>query len=236
MRVVVGGPVLDRAWILPAWFEHLRAACDRAGVDVDVEFMFVGDPHRDEATWAAIATGAFGPVHPVYEPDEPGRPDHAWEPKRYRRMIVLRNRGLREVRRLAPDAFLSLDSDILVHPDTVAQLAESLGRFAAVGAFLYMSTGIGAPSLMRHVKATGCFFRDRPQPGSVLPVDVIMAAKLMGPAAYNVDYEYHDQGEDCGWSLACRRAGLRLGLDARTVCKHIIERRQLGADDKRYDW
>jgi hypothetical protein len=55
------------------------------------------------------------------------------------------------------------------------------------------------------------------------PVDVIMAIKLMRPAAYQIDYQSHAQGEDIGWCLACHRAGLRLAWDGRVASKHVLQ-------------
>jgi hypothetical protein len=63
--------------------------------------------------------------------------------------------------------------------------------------------------------------------------DVIMAVKLMSPAAYNVDYEVHRQGEDIGWSIAARKKGVKLGWDGRTVSKHLMTKDALDKIDKR---
>ena len=48
----------------------------------------------------------------------------------------------------------------------------------------------------------------------VHPTDAIMAAKLMRPKAYTIDYIYDTEGEDIGWSKACSRAGVFLGFAA----------------------
>src|SRR5947199_9231853 len=67
----------------------------------------------------------------------------------------------------------------------------------------------------------------------VFPIEVIMAIKLMSPAAYHVDYEHHGQGEDVGWSLACRPNRLKLGVDARTAYKHAMSPAMLDRADPR---
>jgi hypothetical protein len=234
MRILVGGPILERAWIVPAHLGHLFASCEKA--DVDVELLHVGGGH-DEATWQAIEDHRAGRVAHHVIVDEGRRGDRRdWStPGRKERMVELRNTLLRRVRELAPDLFLSLDSDILLHPDTVKNLLQSIGRFGAVGGHCYMGPGRANPSYLRSTGMESSWIRVD-QLGAVIAVDAIMAIKLMTPAAYAVDYKHHRWGEDIGWSKAARVAGVRLGWDSRTVNKHIMEPRQLGAEDRRYDW
>jgi hypothetical protein len=66
-----------------------------------------------------------------------------------------------------------------------------------------------------------------------MPVDVIMAMKLMKPSAYWVDYRDHEQGEDVGWSIACQEQHLRLGWDGRVCSKHVMKPEQLDPIDAR---
>lgn len=218
MRLVVGCPVLYRQWILEDWFDHVEAACERAAVEPI--YAFVGDQILDPSfdIIDRRAEQVVVDVESVTRPD-----DHReWNQDRYRVMVDLRNRLLGLVRGVAPQVFLSLDSDILLHPDALKLLLEDLeaGVFAAVGSRCFMTqTGRSCPSwgrlgphgqLQRH-DAEGYF-----------PVQVVMAIKAMLPAAYLVDYELHAQGEDIGWSLACERVGLKLGWDGRVASKHVM--------------
>lgn len=91
--------------------------------------------------------------------------------------------------------------------------------------------GTHAPSyamMKRH--STGLLRSDST---NVMPVDVIMAIKLMTPEAYNINYEMQRHGEDIGWSLACKTAGLKLGWDGRQANKHVMDVDALGEVDDR---
>lgn len=226
MRLLVGCPVAHRDWVLPKWFDHVEGACAVAGVEP--EFVFVCD-RRDpswacieilapEATLVSCVTTAGGDVR-------------RWGPRRYAEMVVLRNELLGVVRDEKPDAFLSLDSDILVHPMQVEYLLNALHRFDAVGGRCYMTPqGVRFPSYAMLSRSGGLQRRDVE---GVFPVDVIMAIKLMGPAAYEVNYRADPQGEDVGWSKACRERGLTLGWDGRLAAKHVMGPHMLDPVDPR---
>ena len=57
--------------------------------------------------------------------------------------------------------------------------------------------------------------------------DIIMAAKLMKPEAYNVDYKLHTYGEDMGWSLGVTEAGGNCATMVVSQIKHVMVREQL---------
>lgn len=225
---------MSRGWILPAWFKHVRKACVQAAVRPS--FMFVA-PRGDVDTLAVvheqIAIG--GERLLILDSAEPLRTDvRVWGQERYTHMARLRNQLLEGVRVLAPSLFLSVDSDILPHPDVVANLIETSRTFDAVGGRLYMTpTGVETPSY-------GMWKRDggirRADAEGVFKVDVIMALKLMTPQAYHIDYRDHRHGEDIGWSRACQEAGVRLGWDGRVINKHVLHPTMHGVPDKRLGW
>lgn len=234
MSLIVGCPVRDRAWILPHWFEHLEIALRHASID-DALLVFAGDPTADPETFAAIDAGclkhSFSRI--VIETGEGAGPyKRVWGMERYREMAVLRNRILGTVRSSGPDLYWSLDSDILVAERTLASALEALEErpFQAVGQRCYMTPeGTWCPSW---ASLTGGGLK-RSDAEGLFQVDVIMAAKLMTPAAYQVDYQVHRQGEDIGWSIAARQAGCKLGWDGRTVSKHVMSRDALERIDPR---
>lgn len=226
MRLMVGCPVAHRVWILPRWFEHVRKACGRAGVEPD--FVFVCDP--GDPSWRCISqaepTATF-----VSCTTTQGADVRRWNQRRYAEMVLLRNALLGAVRRSDPDVFLSLDSDILVHPDQVTVLLEDLDRFDAVGGRCFMTaSGIRFPSYAQLNRDGGL---RRIDAAGVFPVDVIMAIKMMSRAAYDVDYVIDVQGEDIGWSKAARAQGLKLGWDGRVISKHVLGPHLLGRRDDR---
>lgn len=229
MKVVIGCPVSNREWIMEHWFNYVDVAAEEAGVDH--RFVFVGDPA--DPTFEVINRRA--PDSTVVETAEERSVDvREWSTERKDKMVWLRNLLLAEVRGLAPDYFLSLDSDILIHPEAIRSMLEAFsGGWDAVGGKCYMTalpqgpavtnprSGTSCPSYLSGGRA-GYFHRPDVEVPSLFRVDIIMAIKMMAPAAYNVDYAPHPHGEDIGWSFNARDAGLKLAWDARTISKHVM--------------
>lgn len=242
-RLVVGCPVSAREWILPTWFDYTKKACAEAGLDP--EFLFVVST-TDLPTLAVIQREAdTSSVHLVLS-DEPARADcRNWNAGRYDQMVVVRNALLGRVRELAPDIFWSLDSDILPAQTALTEALPQLAIFDAVGLHTYMSEPRYAPGpvrfeIGRELASKADLIGDRLVNRQVYesmtgtyPVDVIMATKLMTPAAYSIDYSAHHEGEDVGWSKTCANAGLRLAWCASALCKHVIEPWLLNREDPR---
>lgn len=224
--LLVGCPVSRREWVLPAWLTAVTVSCARAGLEP--AFVFVGD--RSDPSFDVI--GRHAPSSVVVEVTDLRAIDRRqWGPRRYQRMVELRNRLLGAVREMEPAQFLSLDSDILLHPDAVMSLLEALDSYDAVGARCYMTEwGVSAPSYGQ-LGRQGTL--QRTDTCGLVPVDVIMAAKMMRPTAYKVDYRFDMQGEDIGWSKACAEAGLRLGWDGRVISKHVLNPSMLDRVDPR---
>lgn len=215
MNLLIGCPVSHREWILPAWFDHIRAASDTAGISA--EFIFVC--HPQDPSWDLIR-GDAPDATMIAAPFHRGTDQRRWNAQRYEQMVDLRNGLLAGVRRAEPDLFLSLDSDILIHPDQLKFMIESVERFDAIGGRCYMtSSGTRFPSWGRFVRSGSM---QRVDAEGVFGVDIIMAIKLMTPAAYAVNYALDLQGEDIGWSRNATAAGLRLGWDGRVIAKHVL--------------
>lgn len=236
MKLVVGCPVRQRSWIITHWFDHVEAAA--AAADVTPHYLFVGDPHEDP-TIAVIANHCayLGRAWGLGKTTEPGATDRReWDEGRFAHMVALRNQLLGAVRDFEPDYFLSLDSDILLHPEALTHLFESIERFGAVAGATFMTPqGTYCPNYGWLSGMTG-LSRQEPTHVGVIPVGVIMALKLMSPAAYAVDYELHPQGEDIGWSAACARVGVKFGWDNRSVSKHVMSPESLQVVDVRAGW
>lgn len=216
--LTIGCPVAHREWIMDAWFDHIETACWLA--NELPQYVFVGDVDVDP-TFEIIHRRAPESVT-ASVPNQQGWDRRDWSTRgRYEHMVELRNTLLGLVRALAPDAFLSIDSDILAHPKLVATLLDDLNDgWAAVGSRCYMTTaGTQFPS-WADLGRDGSLRRTDSM--SYSRVDVIMAIKLMSPAAYAIDYRFDPQGEDIGWSRGCAQAGLRLGWDGRIASKHVM--------------
>jgi hypothetical protein len=118
----------------------------------------------------------------------------------------MRNSILHKVRDYKPDFYFSLDSDILIeNPNTLELLMAHIQNGAdAVSPLMYMTpVGTDYPSVMSWKDSVGekAYRKKDYQIGTYFESDIIMAAKMMSKDVYmNVDYEFHQQGEDLGWS------------------------------------
>lgn len=206
---------------MPDWFRHVEVACER--LKIEPSYVFAADPRDTQTIDIIEAASEFydREVHVTWIEETPDTPEvRTWNAERYHRMVHLRNELLHKVRELQPESFLSLDSDIFLNADALVMMREGFDRFAAVGGKAYMTPdGTNFPSWMNF--RNGGMERYDHESGPV-EVDVIMAIKWMSPAAYAVDYQFNEQGEDIGWSIACKAQGLHLAWDGRVPNKHVM--------------
>lgn len=224
MRLLVGCPVSNRNWVLPLWKEHLNEA---SPVGWEVVPVFVIDSSDEQAVEFAESWGAIYKLI-----DEVGYRSRDWDVNRYRHMVAIRNELLKLVREDDPDLFLSLDSDILVHPELITNLYETLSnnQADAVGGLAYLDQI--DPRITNAAILSSSFFRRITSVG-VFSADVLMAIKLMTPKAFHVDYQFHRWGEDFGWSKAARGRGCKLMFDSRVANKHLMSEYWLDKVDER---
>lgn len=230
--LVIGCPVKDRAWILPEWFKFAKRAAENTGMKT--KFLFVVDPRSSNDIKVIEEMTIPSNVDLIFIEDDVLEYKRNWKISRYEHMVYLRNTLLDGVRSIAPDFFLSLDTDILIHPKLINNFMENIHRFNAIGGKAHlMSTGLNHPSYANFNSRNNLVRKDFE---GVARVDVIMAVKFMSPSAYNIDYSAHKLGEDIGWSNNCRTQGLTLGFDGRLANLHVMNKKSFGRNDKRVSW
>lgn len=233
--LLIGCPTANRGWIIRAWLNHLHAAILELKDEFEIGLILVADEHDESVPVTEDFCRAMGYRFRLVAVEEDREVDKRdWSRDRLNRMVYLRNVLLENVRRIGPDYFLSLDSDILLHRDALACLVESISTHdaTAVGGKTYMTRiGRGAPSCAKFRRGKEGLVR--PDGDGVFKIDVIMAIKLMSPAAYSVNYRFHTHGEDIGWSAELRERKLPVYWDGRVGSKHIMERDQLFKIDPR---
>lgn len=218
--ILIGCPVQKREWVIGEWFWHALAAVKVAGLRAG--FVFVMDV-TEEPLYTMIQNQCrmSGVDLWIVDVEEEERSDRRqWDSLRYQKMVDLRNLLLDEVRRIEPPLFLSLDSDILLHEDALVSMINHLGEAGAIGSKTYLTRHGTAYPNYGNLNSAGQLIRQDHY--GVVKVQVLMAVKLMTPAAYNINYEYAAQGEDIGWSKACKKAGLKLMWDGTIGSKHVM--------------
>jgi hypothetical protein len=230
MNLFIGCPVSDRSWILPKWFDHVEKACEK--IEVVPQYVFVVGNEDKDLDYVTSKSRTHVKVI-----NENKREDiRYWNHSRYSYMAMIRNELLSSVREYAPDFFLSLDSDILLHEDALLSAFDALEKHPdawACGLKCYMSVGgIVHPSMGLWIDAEATrFYRNNSD--DISTVDIIMAAKLMKPEAYNIDYKWHSNGEDLGWCQSVKAAGGKFIWDGRVCNKHVMGKKFLDGIDKR---
>lgn len=230
MKILVGAPTQNREWIIGDWMQHAIKSVHNAGADP--EFLLVCPPNDPGAEIAAdMASDMRVPLHLVLTEEDPRDDVRVWNGDRYGHMVYLRNLLLESVRRLNPDYFLSLDTDILLHSKALYYMLPHMRVFDAVGGKTFMtSRGDMFPSFA-FLHESGALKRFASS--DTFQCDVIMAIKLMSSPAFHVDYQWAKQGEDIGWSKAAREAGLKLGWCGTVASKHVMVPERLGEYDER---
>lgn len=237
--LIIGCPIFRRDWILPAWFYFIQ----RQSIPLDqIGFVFeLG--MDDEATLNTLA--AWKSQHPEVKIfDMEIRNDLAhfshqegtrqWSYSKYQNMVSMRNSILEKVRKIKPDAYFSLDSDVLlINPNTIELLLAHINNDAdAVNTLMFMTpVGTEFPSVMSWVpedKDMKAHRNDQYPLGTYFKSDIIMAAKMMSKEVYeNVDYVFHMQGEDLGWSAQCKEKGYDLYCASYIYTPHIMGKNEL---------
>ena len=249
-KLMIGCPVYDREWILDYWFEAIEQQTFPLS---DIGFTFELGPD-DDATHEKLYKWHY--AHPeveVFDPHINNEEKHyshpeghrKWNYGKYENMVRFRNNLLERIRCYAPERYFSLDSDILLRdPNTIQELWDLTERdeIDAVAPLMYM-TKIGKefPSVMtwtpQGTTRARRVLEDYPI-GGLFQADIIMAAKMMSRSVYeNVDYRFHKQGEDLGWSDECKREGFKLWSASYIYAPHIMDRNALetyldGDDDR----
>jgi hypothetical protein len=240
MKLIIGCPIYKRDWIFPIW----AAAVERQSLSLaDVGFVFVAS-ENDEKTISLLnkwksANKQIPVFDIVYKDDTPhhehGANSRQWTMSKYHNMVSLRNTLLDNVRKYEPEYFFSLDSDIIIQNSSTLELLISHIKDGAdaVSPLMYMTPFCtDFPSVMSWLDEPGKKAkRLQNYPiGTYFKSDIIMAAKMMSKDVYqNVDYVFHSQGEDLGWSgNAIKNGYSNLFCASYLYAAHIMHPQMLG--------
>lgn len=233
MKLIIACPIYKRDWILPHW---IRCILKQSVSMSNIGFIFEVSP-EDKTTVSSLKVWKqldkniplFDIVErsdiPHFEHQNNGR---QWTLSKYHNMINMRNSILDRVRKYEPDYYFSLDSDILIeNPNTLELLMAHINEGAdAVSPLMYMTpVGKNFPSVMSWKDENiNKAYRKLDYPiGTYFKSDIIMAAKMMSKKTYmTVNYEFHQQGEDLGWSKNATEKGLNLYSASYIYAPHIM--------------
>lgn len=218
MNLIIGCPIYKRDWIFAYW----AAAIEKQTVDLSkIGFVFITSSNDEKTIHYINLWKNLHPEIPYFElipKDDVTHHEHTensrqWTMSKYHNMVALRNTLLSEVRKIQPNYFFSLDSDVIIqNPMTIELLVSHIQDGAdAVNPLMFMTPfGIDFPSVMTWVDEPGKKAKrvSNYPLGNYFRSDIIMAAKMMSKDTYNnVDYIFHSQGEDLGWCADAHKKG-----------------------------
>lgn len=234
MKLVVGCPIYNRAWIFGRWLEHLNEWTQH-GVSLHFVFVTNGTPDHDDSLGLAFDLGRVDLI-----PGQAG--DRGWEKKERVELLAgarnaLKRLARHELGRIGGDYFLSLDSDILVSPwEESRVLFDDLQGKDAVSPLAYLgereSNAFSFPVPGRPARRLKPL--DALQHADVLCAAILMSRKLVLDP--RVEYGYHPLGEDFFWSAQARANRYDLALDSRVKWKHVMQKEWLDTVDRRIGW
>lgn len=235
--VLIGLPIFQRAWVLPTWFDAIRGqdwSLDQVG------FIFEVAPDDPETAGALFEWHGRHPEVRCFEvaATDIAHQEHSngvrkWSPERYNTMVALRNRLLDRAVCYDPDAYFSLDSDIILEDSTTISKLFALVEAGGAASPLTFMTPEGSefPNVMTfipgHHQHRALRMGSYPL-GSTFQADIIMAAVMMSRPVYQQSrYHVHPQGEDLGWAWHCRTQGLKLWSASDIYASHLMREEML---------
>lgn len=162
---------------------------------------------------------------------------------RYNNLVVLRNKLLEAVLSTPADLFLSVDSDLIIPPDSINRMVAHSKH--VVSGLVYNDLHIGGKRNVpqKHIcnilawagrkdrlgyPAAG-HIRNYPE-NELIKVDITGAFVMMSrKVVEQVRYSYHTQGEDLGWAANLQSNGFQAWCDTGLRAIHLMTRAELEA-------
>jgi hypothetical protein len=225
MKVVIGAPVKDRAWVIPTWY---RAIEEQEIDDVDVSVICIVSPSSDNTKELLEERGGIVLFHDTDLKPGRSRRDidgHIWgDMETYAYMSDLRNSLTWAARGLEADYFLSLDSDIILPKNGLATLLDyAADHEGVVSPSVNMVARGTVWNQMSWVDNSRPSMAHRPiQEPMEGAADVVMACMLLDRSAMDVNWKAHRQGEDIGFCIDAAAKGVKLWWLPTVRCSHYM--------------
>lgn len=223
IKVMIGCPVRNRAWILPSYLDCLQKLDKRL---FEVRYCFIINDCSDASPRILTEFARQKPQCVTLI-----RKNHH-SPGGFRRgeynlshLAQLRNLLLQAFLESDCDYLFSLDSDILVPENTLNQLLQD--QCDIISALVCNGHEIGDPGiyniLQRGREGNYLHIRDFPR-DKVFPVDCTGAACLIRRAVIEAGVRYSGLrgGEDIGFCEAAITRGFNIFCDGRVECLHYM--------------
>ena len=224
LKVMIGCPLRNRAWVLPRYLNCLEKL-DTSQCQVQYNFIINDCSDHSPRIMAEFARRQPGLVRLIEKNyDDPG--GYRRGQYNFGRLAQLRNLLLEAFLESECDYLFSVDSDILVPAGTLTQLlADDCDLVSALvcnghevgDSDIYNILNRGSDGSYRHIRN---FPRDR-----IFPVDCTGAAYLIKRVviAAGVRYSSRRGGEDIAFCEDAASRGFNIFCDGRVECLHLMQ-------------
>lgn len=206
MRIFIGAPVRNRAWVLR---RYLDALIDQ---NVEKEFCFVLNDSIDESESILQSYGM-----PYVEMNLGSTYEAVRGKYSIAHLAQLRNRLLEEFLRSDCEYFFSVDTDVIIPENSLVQLVEDDKDIISM---LIRNH----PTLQAHnAMVAGRHMQTIPE--GIIPVDVTGAVYLIKRKVIEagVRYQYYPQGEDIPFCKLAAAKGFGIYCDTRLKPIHVYK-------------
>ena len=224
-KIVIGAPVYNREWILPAYLASIKA---QKWPKEDIGLVFVDGRSTDNTVSLIRDMESLGywfvEVHQCPEwQTQFGGARAKDSPGRYGTLAYLRNMLLDYVTIGFPDYYLSWDTDVLMPSDALPRLIAH--DKPAISPRVWMNRGRTVPNEMEW-QGRMCWGDRKMVPPDVLHrAGAIMAVILMSRRAYLLSrYDWHPLSEDLAWADGMHRHRVEMWVDPTIRTEHFLSR------------
>jgi len=221
-RVLIGCPVRNRGWILP---RYLRSLLELEYPQHCIEYAFVVNDSTDDTLGILqeFARSSISPVHITIKNMGSRRPSSRGA-YNIGNLAILRNILLQIFLSSECSHLFSVDSDILVTPDSLSALLRL--NLPIVSLLVRNDHHLGDLGYYNISQLQGDHYRpvqDFPR-GGVIQVDCTGAAYLIqrGVIEMGVRYYPHRQGEDVGFCEDARARGISIWCHTGVEGSHVM--------------
>lgn len=219
VKVMLGAPVRDRAWILPRFIKHIKES-DLTGIELSSMFI-VNDCSDNTADLLEEAGFNFKRVNNL-----PSKTSGSIRGQySYSHLANLRNALLEEFLESDCEFLLSIDTDILVPTDGIRKLVENnrdicsmilCNQAGSIGYRAHNIMEISNNGYYKHIL--------RWDEGEIIPVDLTGAVYLIRREVVEagVRYAHSTQGEDIPFCLKAQRKGFDIYCDTSLKPIHVM--------------
>lgn len=234
-RVLIGCPVRDREWILP---RYLQCLSDLDYPQNQIEYAFIVNDSTDNTLriLQEFAHRSSSPVH-ITVKDMANRHSSSRGAYNIDNLAILRNSLLKIFLSTKSSHLFSVDSDILVTPDSLKELIKL--DLPVVSFLVRNDQHLGELGYYNISQLQGGHYRpiqDFPR-NSLIPVDCTGAGYLIQRWVIEekgVRYHPHRQGEDIGFCEEARAKGIGIWCHTGLEGTHVMLKQDIQKNNKRW--